>query len=662
MKKFYLFTLLFSVLSLSTSYAQDGSHNWTVQLSAEANADPATITLKWLPNAVGGETYFIWKKEKNSVGWGTSIATVSAAATLEWTDTNVVLGRSYEYMVQLRTGGSVNAWSYINSGVEVSLDPNKGDLLLLIDERHADGLAPEIALLEQDMYTDGWMVTTAVIDSTSTPEEVKTEILEAYNSLDNLVGLYLLGHIAVPYSGDLYPDYVFNHKGAWPADLYYADMFGEWTDTEVNTTSASDSRNHNIPGDGKFDQSKVPSTVNLQMSRVDFFELGVYAASEEDLLRNYLNKAHEFKMAEYIPVERGMFDQGDLYFYSEGFAQNAIRNFTAFFGPDSTQELDYWTTLNSGESYLWSYGSGNGSYGSIGGLNGDGAPLSTYTVATGSNASTFTMLYGNYFGDWDNSNNIMRTMVAGGKTLACSWAGRPNWHYHHMAMGENIGYSARVSQDLFSDYFSLTLDGGALVTFEGVHVAQLGDPTLRMYYVAPPTDVEVMRDAENAMISWTASTDAEIDGYNVYRRLETGLWTKVNDEIITETSFTDATVPDAGAYLYMVKATKLKTNGSGTFYNESHGREGSIEFFSGVTDQIAVDLRVYPNPNNGNFNVVANQPIDDLRIYLADGQLVYNAQPKVNQVNLTLEELSKGVYMLELKINGESHVERLVLK
>lgn len=654
-----IFTL-FTLLLFFSSFAQDGSHNWTVQMWADVDEDPATITLKWLPNAIGGETYFIWKKEKGTIGWGTIIGSVPAGGTLEFIDSNVVVGRSYEYMNQLRTGLSVNAWSYINSGIKTTLNPNKGDILLLVDERHADALSAELDVLEYDMYTDGWMVTKIIVDSTSTPPEVKDQILTQYAALNRLVGLYILGHVAVPYSGDLYPDFLFYHRGAWPADLYYADMFGEWTDTDVSNEIAIDTRNDNVPGDGKFDQSIIPSQVTLQMSRVDFYNLSAFDASEEDLLRNYLNKAHEFKMAEYIPTDRGLFDQGDLAFSLEGFSQNAIRNFTAFFGPDEVHELDYWTTLNGGDDYLWSYGSGNGTYSLANGING-GSALTANHIADGFNASTFTMLYGNNFGDWDTPNNLLRASIAGGKTLSCSWAGRPNWHYQHMALGENIGYSAQASQDLFSDYFSLTIGGGAVVTYEGVHVAQLGDPTVRMYYVAPPGVVAAATDAENTVINWAASSDPDVNGYNVYRRLEAGLWTKVNTDLIAETSYTDTSVPDAGVYIYMVKAAKLKSNASGSFYNESHGRETTVEFFTELMVNQPLAFNVYPNPNNGSFQVTANQVIDALRIYSTDGQLVYATQPQTTYVSIELSDLSSGVYMLEIDVSSQTSMERLVL-
>ena len=67
--------------------------------------------------------------------------------------------------------------------------------------------------------------------------------------------LFLLGHVPVPYSGNINPDGHPDHQGAWPADGYYADMDGTWTDISVNNTVATGTRNDNVPGDGKFDQS-----------------------------------------------------------------------------------------------------------------------------------------------------------------------------------------------------------------------------------------------------------------------------------------------------------------------------------------------------------------------------------------------------------------------
>ena len=63
--------------------------------------------------------------------------------------------------------------------------------------------------------------------------------------------------------GNLAPDGHGEHYGAWPADVYYGDVNGAWTDNSVWSTGAAWPRNHNVPGDGKFDQTTIPSQVEL---------------------------------------------------------------------------------------------------------------------------------------------------------------------------------------------------------------------------------------------------------------------------------------------------------------------------------------------------------------------------------------------------------------
>ena len=79
-------------------------------------------------------------------------------------------------------------------------------------------------------------------------------------------------------------------------------MDGVWTDSPC-TTHASELRNRNVPGDGKFDQSDIPSPVELEVGGWHLSCLpgrhywGGPATfpSELELLRNYLNKDHAFR-------------------------------------------------------------------------------------------------------------------------------------------------------------------------------------------------------------------------------------------------------------------------------------------------------------------------------------------------------------------------------
>ena len=658
MKKYCFFWLALLLYSLTIN-AQDAARDWTVQLTAEVSEDPVSITLNWVMNEnETPTTYDIYRKVKGTNGWGPSIVSLPAE-TLTYTDESIEEGVSYEYFIQLRLGGTIYGWSYINSGVNVTLPANRGDLLLVVDQSFEASLATEINTLVQDLYADGWMVTTTYVDPASAVIDVKNQITDFNETLPNLTALYLLGNIPVPYAGELYPDAHEDHIGAWPADVFYADLDGAWTDVSVNNTTAASSRNHNVPGDGKFDQSTIPSNLELQVCRVDFSNLPAFEDSEENLLKNYLSKAHDFKIASYQPTERALVDQGDFAGFPEGFAQNGFRNFTNFFGSENINHIDYWSNLN-GNDYLWSFGCGAGSYTSAGGLD-DGSSLTSVEVASGFNESTFTMLFGSYFGDWDTSDNLMRAIIANGKTLSCSWAGRPNWHYHTMALGDNIGKSAFMSQDLSTDYLSLTLGGGDFITTEGVHVTQLGDPSLRLYYIIPPTDVEVVNSVSNAELSWTESLDPEIDGYNIYRRPANGLWEKINDAIVTASSFTDEDLPGAGNYYYLVKAVKHKTNSSGSFYNESLGAEGSTSFFASVNEQTHFECQVFPNPTTGQFTVQSAALITSIEIYAPDGKRIYTHEPNAFIHKIIMEDVEQGVYFIRVKANGIWVNEKVII-
>ena len=75
-------------------------------------------------------------------------------------------------------------------------------------------------------------------------------------------------------------------------------MDGTWTDSSVNNSVAANVRLTNIPGDGRLDQSTIPSTLELMVGRVDLVNMQRAPASnvtETALLRRYLRKAHDFK-------------------------------------------------------------------------------------------------------------------------------------------------------------------------------------------------------------------------------------------------------------------------------------------------------------------------------------------------------------------------------
>ncbi|MEQ9187008.1 MAG: C25 family cysteine peptidase [Cryomorphaceae bacterium] len=550
---FFLFAI--SVLNAQSSL------QYTVRVEAEALPSQNAIQLTWDTDA-NAVSYAVARKLVTDANWSPPLAVFLGHSFL---DTTVQEGVVYDYRV-LKNGGTYTGYGYVRAAVQANLVHDRGDALILVASNILAALPVEVATLAMDYEADGFHVQVIYIDSNSTVTGVKGLISDAYQTLPNLTTVFLLGHVPVPYSGNLAPDgHVPDHQGAWPADVYYADMDGSWTDHTVNNTSANDPRNDNVPGDGKFDQSAIPGNnqPELRLGRVDMSNLSHFSDDELTLTKAYLDRVHAYKQGEWTLPKRGLIDDNFGGFGGEAFASNGWRNFSPLVGKDSIFSTDYRGTLSS-EGYLFSYGCGGGSHESASGI-GTSTQFSGDSLLTG-----FTMLFGSYFGDWDRSNNLMRSALAQGRTMSITWAGRPWWYVHPMGLGESIGDCTMMTQGNNTIFYSSY--GGSFV-----HVALLGDPSLRMEYVAPPTALAVDTvDTFDITLAWAASTDPTTDGYLVYRSFNGGAWERITSSIISEVGYTDECVLDSGSYAYQVTAVRLVEGFSGSYFNESLGVEDSL--------------------------------------------------------------------------------------
>jgi hypothetical protein len=104
----------------------------------------------------------------------------------------------------------------------------------------------------------------------------------------------------------------------------------------------------------------------------------------------------------------------------------------------------------------------------------------------------------------------------------------------------------------------------------GVHIALMGDPTLRMHPVAPPTGVAAAPISGGTRLSWTASAESVL-GYHVYRASNpAGPYSRVTSSLVNSASYNDTTA-GSGAHTYMVRAVKLESTPSGSYFNASQG-------------------------------------------------------------------------------------------
>lgn len=567
-----------------------------------------------------------------------------------WTLTNENTGE------ELLSGGpyDTHKFTYVLAGIEKPFIEHRGSIMLVVDKAIVPELSNELKRFKFDLIGDGWKVKRIDIDKENSVSNIKTQIINECINDTSIISLLLVGHIPVPYSGEIAMDGHPDHTGAWPADTYYGDLDGEWTDNYANNTSATRPENHNIPSDGKFDQSFLPSDVDLQVGRVDLFDLSAFFESETDLLKRYFDKNHNFRHGLINAERRGLIDEN----LSQSRHAVGWRNFASLLGASNTSAQQYLPALEN-ESYLWSFGCGGSGYTACGGV------ASTNDFATKEINTVFTMLFGSYFGDWDNENNVLRSPLASnGMVLANVWACVPQWYLHHMALGETIGFCTSLSQNNSTEY-------SAFWGNRVVHTALMGDPTLRMHVVKPVSEFIAETDNSTVNLSWETPDDLII-GYNIYRSNDmNGDFERINDLPVTESNYSDQS-PLYAKNIYMLRALKIEVGGSGSYYNMSQG-----VFDSAFINTISISekqkdnfqLGIHPNPAN-HITTISYFITDKLhvRLYLLDALgnklaiLVDELQNKGNyKVKCKISDRSAGLYYYQLIAGPKTLTKKIII-
>lgn len=567
-------TLLLTSFLAVHVLAQTPSQKASVQLSAAVQKNPARITLSWTAMS-NTSSITVYRKTQTATSWGSALAYPSSSAT-QYQDNNVTAGTVYEYRV-VRSANGVTGQGYLCTGIEAALPEYRGKMVLLVDNTFVGSLSSELAQLEQDLKADGWVVLRENVSRTTSVTNIRNLVKGHYNSDPaNVKAVYIVGHVPVPYSGNIAPDGHGEHMGAWPCDGYYGEMNGNWTDNSVYNNSSQLAANRNIPGDGKFDQSSFPSAVELQVGRVDMYDMPAFAQSETELLRSYLNRAHNFKLKQWTPQARAIvFD--NFYYMAEPMAGSAWRNMAPMVGPSNITTANVnagnYTSQINNQSYLWTYSSGGGlqAYeGSTLTYNGANQVGTTQNYASTNAGGVFNMSFGSYFGDWDNKNNFLRAPLAKGSGLTSCWAAIPAWYFSHMGLGGNIGYSTR---ETMNNALYTPLTDGWESTSGTTHLALMGDPSLRQKMVAAPTNLSIANNGGVPAFSWNAAPEA-ITGYHIYRFDGTSGITRITNEPVTSTSYYNPAVPFVSGTEYMVRAVKLQVDPSGSYWNLSLGAIG----------------------------------------------------------------------------------------
>ena len=670
-----LFTLLIACIFYVPGTKAQVAKTQVVQLTATANSD-GTITIKWPKETYSGnfKVYHRNFSHNNNV-WSSPDATLAGTEN-SWTDASAVVGTDREYLVTKVNGTTTEALGYIYAGNRFSPTPTKGGIILLIDSSYIKALSKEINTLYSDLYATGYFPTIIFVGRKEKPEAVKTQIKSFVDkSPYRPKAIYIVGHVPVPYSGyfssngdrpppDGHVEGSGNHTGAWPADLYYGDLEGFWSDQTVNCTTASDPRNYNVPNDGKFDQSTVDNPIELEVGRIDMFGMDQFSKNDTLLVKEYLNRVHNFRLGNMHFRRRGLIDNN---FTGLNLASTGYHNIPCFVGLDSFSDaVDYFTEQNSG-SYLWSYGCGAGSYNSCNGIG----TSTDFLNSKGKFNNAFTMLAGSFFGDWDSKNNLLRAALAAGSLASC-WGGIPKWYLHHMAMGVNIGYGAKITQNNANDYFNGNFNGA----WNGVFIALMGDPTLTMLQVSPPSNLVVTENLGATSLKWNASKE-KVDGYAIYRIDETKQeWREVSSycpastNTTTDTFYTDfcRSTPlgnNQGKFVYAVRAFRWETTGSGSYRNLSMATVGQTITTNTNTPSLN-HISVYPNPTYGQVTVAGllSESTCEIQVLTTSGQTLQRYKgitSDTGEYRFNLSQISEQLLLIQINQAGRTFTQTVNL-
>lgn len=626
----------------------------------EAKFKNDAIHLSWLPDS-NAYRYIVLRKYTDEPRFIDTLAVLEGDVN-SFVDDDVVSGIPYEYAVwkdsefEYVINGETkifeyDGYGYIYAGKDLPLIEDRGHILLLVDNTLKESISDGLEKYKLSLVGDGWTVSEYEVPRAEkfNPKAVKTvkDIIKfEYERMETkLRSVVIIGRIPVPYSGEEAIDgHRPDHLGAWPTDIYYADIDGLWTDdTTTNITVALDPRHYNIPYDGKFDQNRIPSETEVELGRIDMFDLTFFHnepinLSEVDLLNRYFEKNHNYKNRIMEFEDNALIDDHWKLYSEEAWSSNPWNGFSSLVGYNAIDTGGMRRRLEQ-EKFKIIWGGNSGAY--------DNILHTAYAneYAQSDQNAVFAFYFGSWMPDWDAENALMRSAIASNPSILVSaFYGRPPWYIHHLNIGETIGYSSKITQNNGVMYKSTSYVGR-----KHNHIALIGDPAVRFHPEIPPKDLTYSDIGGTVELLWECDGDAL--GFNIYQSYDIfGLYKKINDELVENKSFVIHN--HQGKKYFQVRAIYNRITVSTNYLNQSQGVFIEVNNpTSAFENNKSTSIEVYPNPTERYIRIEGSTNLFGAKVRLVDllGNSVWDGNMTDRSMTIdlsTINNLQTGTFYI----------------
>lgn len=103
----------------------------------------------------------------------------------------------------------------------------------------------------------------------------------------------------------------------------------------------------------------------------------------------------------------------------------------------------------------------------------------------------------------------------------------------------------------------------------------------------------------------------------------------------------------------------LKCGASGIFSNQVDSTDCPA---TGITQELASIINVYPNPANEFVNIKSVKEIISIEIYDLQGKLIYNKHVNALSSNINIQEFIKNIYFIKINTVNSVYQEKLIIK